>query len=47
MRALLPEQRFYNLQVAAISRRSGPLNKPRDLFMELLSAHIQRQNTPD
>ncbi|WP_417226000.1 LysR family transcriptional regulator [Amphritea sp.] len=41
MRALLPETRFYNLQVAAISRRSGPLNKPRDLFMELLNQHIQ------
>lgn len=41
MRALLPEQRHYELQIAAISRRSGPLNKPRDLFIELLSAHIQ------
>ena len=41
MRALLPETRFYNLQVAAISRRSGPLNKPRDLFMELLTQHIE------
>ncbi|WP_290702783.1 LysR family transcriptional regulator [Amphritea sp.] len=41
MRALLPETRSYNLQVAAISRRSGPLNKPRDLFMELLTQHIE------
>ncbi len=41
MRALLPEQRRYELQITAISRRSGPLNKPRDLFMELLSAHIE------
>ncbi|MEH6578679.1 MAG: LysR family transcriptional regulator [Amphritea sp.] len=41
MRALLPEQRFYQLQVAAISRRSGPLNKPRDLFIDLLAKHIE------
>jgi len=41
MRALLPQTRCYQLQIAAISRRSGPLNKPRDLFMDLLARHIE------
>ena len=43
MRALLPQQKYYQLQIAAISRRTGQLNKPRDLFMELLAKHIESQ----
>ncbi|CAG9294948.1 LysR family transcriptional regulator [Celerinatantimonas diazotrophica] len=34
--ALKPEQRFYNLGVAAISRKTAQPHKPRELFWQLL-----------
>ncbi len=44
MKAILPESKYYEVQIAAISRRTGKVNKPRDLFLELLRAQVAKFN---
>ncbi|MDH2432452.1 LysR family transcriptional regulator [Pokkaliibacter sp. MBI-7] len=42
LKPLLPDERMYKLGIAAITRQYGRLNKPRDVFMELLVRRGQR-----
>lgn len=44
LKAILPESKYYEVQIAAISRRTGKVNKPRDLFLELLRAQVAKFN---
>jgi DNA-binding transcriptional LysR family regulator len=40
MKPILPDTQSYEVQIAAISRRTGKVNKPRDLFLTLLQAQV-------
>ena len=41
LKPLLPDERVYKLGIAAITRRHGRFNKPRDVFMEVLVQHTR------
>ncbi|MFP8967293.1 LysR family transcriptional regulator [Pokkaliibacter sp. CJK22405] len=44
LKRLLPNERMYRLGIAAITRQYGRLNKPRDVFMELLAKAVLSGN---